>query len=112
MIDKRQFLLDFYDSDYNRCAFKYKNGIHYEGYITEVDDTTFTFYAGGPAAPDEPYIFEISLIDETSFFYWNKQHNSWMSYPGQVKHTPTPVKRSAFQKVSDLLDRVLTAIGL
>ena len=89
-----------------RVAFDLKTGVHYEGYIIEVEDAQFLFGEGGPFAPEEPYLVPadavdlgtLSYLDESRHTYmdayWDEEGERWMAKPargpGDWEIVPTP----------------------
>ncbi|MCX7709436.1 MAG: hypothetical protein N2484_06250 [Clostridia bacterium] len=60
-----------------RVAFALNDSTYYEGYLYFIYDNTFTFFIGGPLAPDEPIEIKISDVDLNSMCYWSDSERKW-----------------------------------
>lgn len=81
--DKRRFLLRFdklLEQQYGKCYFKLSNGVEYQGWISDITDTTFRFYDSGPMAREEHYVLNIADMDTTSFAYWDDEKKQWVVF--------------------------------
>jgi hypothetical protein len=99
-------ILDEFGRLGTRVAFDLKTGVHYEGYIIEVEDGQMLFGEGGPFAPEEPYLLPadavdlgtLSYLDEARHTYmdayWDEARGCWMARParepGEWEVVPTP----------------------
>lgn len=81
--DKRLFLLRLdktLEQQYGKCYFKLSNGVEYQGWISDIEDTTFRFYDSGPMAREEHYVLNIEDIDTASFAYWDDEKKKWVDF--------------------------------
>jgi hypothetical protein len=72
MKTSKDILEDFYEFCEGRVTFSLKDDTYYEGYMFEIFTETFTFFIGGPLAPDEPMEIKINDVDLNSlvFIVW------------------------------------------
>ncbi len=81
----QDFLDSFQVDGYGKCFFKLENGIACQGWLAEIDDSTFTFHDSGPLSSDEPHNLETADIDINTFAYWDDEINQWTEYFGPNK---------------------------
>jgi|GEM_PF-6826487 hypothetical protein len=74
------FLTSFDNKEYGKVSFKLQNGKQYQGWISSIDETTFTYLDSGPLAKAEPHIINIDDIDISSFAYWDDEIKKWTKY--------------------------------
>jgi hypothetical protein len=74
------FLDSFGNKEYGKVSFKLQNGKLYQGWISSVDDSTFTYHDSGPLTKDEPHTINIDDIDISSFSYWDDEIKKWTNY--------------------------------
>ena len=82
MKSPKNILEEFYELAEGRVAFDLKDRTHYEGYLNFIYDDTFTFFIGGPLAPEEPIEIKISDVDLNSMRYWSKSECKWKTAIG------------------------------
>ena len=61
-----------------RCAFDLKTGLHYEGYVLEVEGANIVFGCGGPMAPEEPLLIPADAVDLGSLSFWDESRRCYM----------------------------------
>lgn len=77
MKTEKNILEDFYEFCEGRVAFTLNDGTHYEGYMFQILDNTFTFFLGGPLASDEPVEIKISDVELNSLCFYNESEHKW-----------------------------------
>ena len=77
MKNNKEILEEFCNLCDGRVTFSLMDGTYYEGYIFEIFDDKFTFFIGGPLAPDEPREILTDSVDVNSLCFYCETERKW-----------------------------------